>query len=514
MKKLVSLLLALCMLLACSSALADLAPGTVINADPSMYANTDLSEHVTLSMVLVGDKPEEWERVMGEINEILGSQYNTTLETTFLSWADYETMYSMTLAGGEDVDIIYTATWCYFMNEAQKGSYYLLDEDFIAKYMPLSNQYQLPETWDQMNVYGGIQGAAKNYIEANTQCMAIRDDLREKYGLEPLENWEDFMNYALTIAEKETPESGTYAYNVAGENVELWYVYAYCYDQQYIGDGYWRYTQDPANIGLPEAEEIEYYVLSDAFANFCHDVKKLADAGCWSRSAINNTVPLYDAFANGTSAALAWNNSVISYMNQADQNIEGAKTAVLTLLRDDQVVFGYSYNGDGMAIAAACEHPERAAMVIDLLKFDTTLNNLACLGIEGEHYINNGDGTYSDGPANAKYPDGGTSLSWAIPNGALTQAYSDPRQAALQEWWNAHRVTCPGANFNFDATNVKAENAAVQATVQEYWAGLTLGLVDDVDATLAEMYQKLEAVGIQKVVEEYRSQYTAWKNAQ
>ncbi len=230
-KRLFCLLVTLCMLV-CSCALAELEPGTVINAEPSMYANTDLSQHETLSMYLVGDKPEDWELVLGKVNEILESQYNTTLEATFLSWADYETMYSMVLASGEDVDIIYTATWCYFFNEAQKGSFYTLDPEFIAKYMPLSNQYQNPDTWEQMNIYGGIQGASKNYMATNSQCVAIREDLREKYGLAPLTNWDDFMTYLLTIAEKETPVSGTYAYNEAGENVERWYLHAYSYAQQ------------------------------------------------------------------------------------------------------------------------------------------------------------------------------------------------------------------------------------------------------------------------------------------
>ncbi len=201
-------------------------------------------------------------------------------------------------------------------------------------------------------------------------------------------------------------------------------------------------------------------------------------------------------------------------MNECEKNVDGAKTAVYTLLGDDQTVFSYSYNGDGMAITAGCKNPERAAMVIDLLKFDTTLNNLMCLGIEGQHYVDNGDGTYSDGPENAKYPDGGTSIAWAIPNGALTQAYSDPRQTELQNWRSDHLQACPAVNFTFDASSVKGELAAVESTVQEYWAGLSFGLVDDVDATLNEMYAKLESSGMQKVVDEYRAQYTAWKNAQ
>ena len=123
MKKWLSLLLALCMLLSvCSFASAELDPSVKITATPETYANTDLSKEYTVYMYLIGDKPNDWQRVEDLINEYL-KPFNTRLSTQFMSWSDYQTMYSLVLTSGDQVDLIFTAPWCYMYTEAAKGSF-------------------------------------------------------------------------------------------------------------------------------------------------------------------------------------------------------------------------------------------------------------------------------------------------------------------------------------------------------------------------------------------------------
>lgn len=52
--------------------------------------------------------------------------------------------------------------------------------------------------------------------------------------------------------------------------------------------------------------------------------------------------------------------------------------------------------------------------------------------------------------------------------------------------------------------------AAVNSVKSEYFGMLTLGLVDDVDATIAEMTAKLNASGLQDIYNEFYRQYNAW----
>ena len=76
-----------------------------ITASPEFYASTDLSKDYTVNMYLIGDVPNDWDKVLSLVNEYL-KPYNTQLAVTFMSWSDYQTMYSLVLAGGEQVDLL------------------------------------------------------------------------------------------------------------------------------------------------------------------------------------------------------------------------------------------------------------------------------------------------------------------------------------------------------------------------------------------------------------------------
>ena len=115
-----------------------LGPENPVAATPEMYSNIDLSKKVNVNMIMVGDKPNDWEDVNEAINEYL-EPFNTTLSATFLSWSDYTTLYPLELQGDE-ADIIYTANWCFLGSEAQKGSFVELTDDFIHDYMPLTEK--------------------------------------------------------------------------------------------------------------------------------------------------------------------------------------------------------------------------------------------------------------------------------------------------------------------------------------------------------------------------------------
>ena len=207
----------------------------VVAATPEMYSNIDLSSPYTVHMYLVGDTPNDWKDVLAEINKYL-EPFNTTLDVTFMSWADYGTMYSLVLAGGEEIDCIYTAPWCYMFTEAAKGSFKVLSDDFVSKYMPLTAKYQDPKSFKESTVNGQLVAIPSNNETAQNKIVAIRQDIADKYGIKELKNWDDYMNYMLTVAEKETPVSGIYAQASSQDNAEVWHVYRQQFDTFYVLD--------------------------------------------------------------------------------------------------------------------------------------------------------------------------------------------------------------------------------------------------------------------------------------
>lgn len=486
---------------------SEIQTGVEIKASPELYEATDLSKEYTVNMYLIGDTPNDWDKVLGLMNDYL-QPYNTKLDVTFMSWSDYQTMYTLVLAGGEQVDLIFTAPWCYMYTEAAKGSFYELSDEFVANYMPLTSKYQAGESWDETTISGKTIAVPSNQAQPMGKIVAVRQDLMEKYGMTELTSWDDYKQFMLTIAEKETPESGIYALAAAGDNNELWDVYRQqtdtflALDSSYM-DMMYEYTGE-----IPTKDDIKLAYEFDSFRSYAKDMKEMADAGCWSRGALTNTVTDDDAFGNLQGASIAWNASVFTYMEQAEQT-EGVSCMAYDLTKD-HLVGAEAYSNNDMAIAAGSKNPERAAMVLDLIKCDTYLNTLMCLGIEGEHYSMDAEGNYTALEKATEFPSMTVSASWAIKNGNLSEAGTPEREKKITEAWEERVQMNPTITFVFDDSNVTAYTAAVNAVLNDYVPMIELGLVDDVDATLDEMIQKCYDAGLQSVYDEFFAQYEAW----
>lgn len=482
-------------------------PGVEVKASPELYEATDLSKEYTVNMYLIGDTPNDWDKVLGLMNDYL-QPYNTKLDVTFMSWSDYQTMYTLVLAGGEQVDLIFTAPWCYMYTEAAKGSFYELTDEFVATYMPLTSKYQAGESWDETTIAGKTVAVPSNQAQSMGKIVAVRQDLMEKYGMTELTSWDDYKQYMLTIAEKETPESGIYALAAATDNNELWDVYRQqtdtflALDSNYL-DMMYEYSGE-----VPAKEDIKLAYEFDSFRAYAKDMKEMADAGCWSRGALTNTVTDDDAFGNLQGASIAWNASVFTYMEQAEQT-EGVQCMAYDLT-DGHLVGAEAYSNNDMAIAAGSSNPERAAMVLDLIKCDTYLNTLICLGIEGEHYSMDENGNYTALEKATEYPAMTVSASWAIKNGNLSEAGTPEREKKITDAWDERIQMNPTITFVFDDSNITAYTSAVNAVLNDYVPMLELGLVQDVDATLDEMIQKCYDAGLQTVYDEFFAQYEAW----
>lgn len=478
-----------------------------VKATPEMYPHLDLSKPYTVHLYLIGDKPQDWDKVLAEVNKHL-EPFNTTLDVVIMSWADIGTMYSLALAGGEEIDAIFTAPWCYMYTEAAKGSFYSFDRSFVEKCMPLTNKYQSEISYGETTVDGKIVAISSNRENADTKIVAIRQDLADKYGIEKLENWDDYMNFMLTIAEKETPESGILAQASSGSNPEIWEIYRQQYDMFYLlKDNNLHYQYVYREGELPSVEDIELCWNSEAFLNFAKDMKKLADAGCWSRGALSGTVSDDDAFGALQGASIAWNATVYNYMRMAEKN-EGVRCMAYDLT-GDHLVSCEEFNNNDMAIAAASKDPERTAMVLDILKMDTQVNRLITLGIENDHYTLDGF-EYSKTENTEAYAPNGLSLSWGISNGLYTEKGMEAREKEMTDSWKPRIVSNPTVTFVFNDKEVSDYASACKAVLADYVPSLQLGLVDDVEAYLAEMNEKLDAAGIAKVEEELFRQYTEW----
>ena len=100
-------------------------------------SDVDTSEPMELKMYLIGDRTPDFDEVYGKINEILEEKLNCTLSVDFLSWGEHDTKYSLLFSGGEDFDLIFTASsWCHYEQTVALGGFAELTEEDIQTYAP------------------------------------------------------------------------------------------------------------------------------------------------------------------------------------------------------------------------------------------------------------------------------------------------------------------------------------------------------------------------------------------
>lgn len=474
----------------------------------SQYSQIDLSKPYTVNVYQLGDAPKDLQKVNDAINEIL-KDVNTTLKMNFIAWGDLATKYSLILAGGEDVDLMFTAPWNYYYSEVPKGAFMEITDEFLTKCMPQTKQTQEPAAWDSVKINGKIYGVPKNVMSPEAKFVAIRDDLRLKYGLPALTDLASYENYLTMIAEKETPVSGIFGIAASAGNAELqrvWMQQSEIFDGVNAQIGPFAYLYNGGVV----PKESDFFVLWDSqyMRDYYKRMKYLYEKGAWSKDALSGTVSDDDAFANGQGASIAWNGTVYRYGKLAEKNIPGAVVGYYDLTQG-KVVNAENYSNAIMAIAAASKNQERSGMVLDLLKNYTPLYRLYVGGFENEHYKVTADGLRDLGPAADNY--GWDNCGWGIRrNDLLDMANEDPREKTLNATFKPRMVVPPTNGFVFNPEPVKNESAAVQAVIDEYQPMLQLGMVDDVDAKINEMLERMKKSGLETVKTEFLKQYSAW----
>ena len=475
----------------------------------SLYPQVDITKPVTIYSYQLGAAPKDLDKVVTEINKILEPETNTSIKINFIDWGDISTKYSLILAAGEDVDLVFTAPWNYYYQEAAKGAFMEITDDFLTKAMPKTKETQVQEAWDSVKINGKIYGVPKNVMTPEHKFVAIREDLREKHNIPALTDWTSYENFLVTIAEKETPVSGIFGIAASINNNELtriWMQQYGIFDGENAQNGPFAYLYNGG--ALPKEED--FFVLWDSqyMREFAKRMRYLAEKGCWSQDALSGTVTDDDAFANGQGASIAWNGTVYTYGKLCEKNIPGAVAGYYDLT-PDSIVHAENYSNCIMAIASASKYPDRAGMVLDLLKNHTPLYRLYVGGIENEHYIVTEDGLRDKGPAADDYP--WDNCGWGIRrDDLLGVANEDPRESTLNATFVPRMVVPPTNGFVFDQVPVKNEMAAVQAIIDEYRPILELGMVEDVDKTIDEMMNSMNRSGLDIVKTEFLNQYKAW----
>jgi putative aldouronate transport system substrate-binding protein len=462
----------------------------------------DTSKRVDLVLYLLGDKPADTDAVYQEISKLALKDINATLRVEFLSWGDWMQKYSLVLASGEQVDLIYTSLWAKYSDEATKGAFREVTPDILQKYMPLTWKSQDKISFDQALLDGKSYFVPKNESSFSGYYLAvIRGDLREKYGLPKPKSLADYEKYLDAVAKN---EKGIFPVNTAVNNVEL-RILMFEQGNSYfeVGDGYNYVTSDP---NLRSADQIKLKYNTPEYLAHIKKMREWVAKGYWSKSAISNKTHLRDAFENGTSASMIWNlpTCCTTYTKLMKEHPEW-KPEVYDLTPDKPHQLGL-YINDGYAVAAASKNPERAFMMLDLLKNDPRYYNLAVYGIQGKHWEPVGDDMWKPGPDQEKFP-AGAACSWGLNNRLLHRDKfgGDQLEKQYTQKWMPIVVHPSVEGFQFNDANVKTEAAALTAVWNKYGNILEFGLID-AEEGIKQLVDNMYKAGFAKFDKEYKAQ--------
>ncbi|MBW7453306.1 DUF3502 domain-containing protein [Paenibacillus sepulcri] len=475
-------------------------------------SGVDLSKKVNLKMYLLGDKPADGDVVLAELNKLILRDLNAEMTIEYLPWSDWQQKYPLILASGENVDLIYTSDWALYQQEAAKGAFVEVTDDILKKYLPLTAEKQDKVSLDQGRLNGKLYFVPRsNATYTGESAVLIRGDLREKYGLAELQSVNDLENYYKAVAANEKGifplansldnDSKSITFGQARNNVTVY--------TTMVGVGEFSYLYKEGETF--SVDKVSYNFFQPDYPDWAKKMKSWADSGYWSKNALVNKTEARDAFESGTSASMVWNIGTLAV--SADKVLQEHpewKPEIYDVTPDSIKQLGL-YTNDGMAVAYTSQNVERSFILLDKLKFDKAYNELFIYGVEGKHWIAEGDDKYKPGPDFDKFK-GGQNGTWGVNNSEnlRTLVGENPAVAQMQEAWVPKTVHPVTEGFKFDPAKVKSELATFMSLEAKYGPLLDLGLVSNVEETLAEFKDQAMKAGFEKIDQELKAQLDAF----
>ncbi|NJP41105.1 DUF3502 domain-containing protein [Oscillospiraceae bacterium HV4-5-C5C] len=487
------------------------ADGSAVTTAGSATDGDDMTQAVNLVYYLWGDEGVANQDVLAKINEKLKADLNATLEIKYIGWSDVSTKYPLLFTSGESFDMTHaspTAAVSYFTLASQDV---LVDITDDLDAVPTLKSTIPQETWDTTKYKDRIYGVPTLYSEFTPYGFAYRTDLLEKYGLSKIDSLDSMEAYMKAVVANEdfAPLNGNTA-----DAVNLYRMFVGSTDQWLTAPGI---PEDQLSLVATDASATDIIdpAFTDEFEAWAEKMKDWADQGFWPQDVMASQTSAKDNLLNGISAGY------ITHMPDWTGNYGAEETSLPGVYVDwwsPTVDNGKIVKKPGVdnstAISVTSEHPIRALKVIEKFMTDESYYDLLQYGIEGREY-EIVDGKVQKPASYNDQTDAYGVSAWSLRSDALNipLASEDPVRYDLINEWKKTAIASPFAGFTFDPTNVSTELSSIANVNANLGTQLMLGKTQDDVKTAVENYrQQLKDAGVDKVIEEVKTQYEAFKS--
>jgi len=491
------------------------APTAVPTQAPEPTAVPPTEEPVALKYHFVAWGPmEDADLVSEAMSEYTRQEINASIELVPLDWAGLEEGIQLSLAAGEQVDLMFTCTWINnFYHNVSNG--YLLPLDGLLP-------ENAPILWKRLNdldVWGGAKVGGKIYAAINGNIWAvvwgfcIRQDILDKYNWDPttLKTYADYEPFCDAIM-ADYPETGILPTGwFDPTNHVIWRGTLWNLDDLGLQVGTTNYTgvhyDDPDLQAVFFAETPEYreaieiarrwyergYLPAEPTTH--EDFVAQMTAGMYAMVPTNIAKPGRE-FEDKAKYGFDLYNARI------EQGVPLMTTGWLAATMN--------------AVAYTSVDPARAVQLIEMLNNNVEFYNLICKGIEGVHWVWVDESLkvigFPEGvtPENARY---NPNTDWMFGD-QFKAYYVDIGQAEADVWGhtlalNEAAVISEAMGFAFVQDPVSTEIAQIGNAIAELGVPLTQGRVDP--ERQPELVDNLYAAGGEAFLAELQRQLDEFK---
>lgn len=475
-------------------------------------------EKVELTYYVPNTPQSDVKTVNDHLNSLIEPEINASVKFNIIDWGAYEQKMNVMMAAGESYDLCFTSTWSNnFYQNVAKGAYLPLD-DLLATYAPGTLEVVPQQFWEVSKVGGQIYGVNNFQQAAAGFGLLIRKDLADTYGLDwkNLKGYNDITPFLEQVKANE-PTVIPFGYDKQKDPfIRSTTIHGF----EGIGDTTspgWVYLDDDKLTMVNQFDSPEFKEHCALMRDWYKKGYIRQDAATLKDVASDKKASMY-AVENGQIdiGTLDWENLGMPYKGR--MAVFGEKESydvkfIEPILTTEKAAATLT------AISRSSKNPERAMMFIELLNTNKDIYNTMVWGVEGKHYTKKNDvaievdsnGGYAHYSA-WEFGFMGNSLldmgSW--PEGADEVVDGLPK--AHRAWMdvNKNATPSPTLGFIFDFEHVKGEIATCRAVVDEMYFSIASGSVDP-DKYIPLFNEKLEAAGMQKIMDEKQRQINEWK---
>ncbi len=443
--------------------------------------------------------------VENAINEIAAKD-GIQVKLSFYSSDSYSQQVSLMMAGGEDLDAMMCTPSVHYSTLTAQNQ--LMDiTDLLDTYAPELKALIRQEYWDATSIDGRIRMVTTWDDKVTGVWLCMRKDILEKYDLiEDAQNIQSLSDLEA-IYEKVSAGEPDMAMVTCGPSSNITTTKEVSFGETFAENKVYDSLGDTTycmGIAWEGSKEVTNLYASQEFADAVDVVHDWYNKGWVYKDAATVSEDSYIYVKAG---------SVFSYFTNAEMNCESdasvkCGTDMVCVMVGSAPISGGRVKLFGWGVPSTSKNPEAAVKFLNLLYTNAEVANLLNYGIEGENYVDKGDGTigFPEGvdTSNTSYY---FNAAFAVGNYFLLKVWegNSPtlREDALEANKNAPLSEYMG--FAFDNTNVKNEITAATAVYQEYYRGLITG-VSDPQKSLPEFLNKLETAGINDIIAEKQAQ--------